>query len=254
MGALFSPDSPKSPLFRGGERWIGFPREGLGYLLFRQTYNRGWEGSPHARFHKAYGFRMSFFIFKEIIMVTNIYIVADTSSRNSSNVNKLQQLFTKYERTLSFQKERTCLILIGFNDRAKRLSPHDRLITTGNANLGEGLKFLLSTLAFDRKRRIPCTRSIFLFYLGQNVMQGWQQPLRELFKRKDFAFGLRYVIQHPKADSFAHRAAESLTDSPDRILYYFSPNRLAVVVSTLQRQELAKAPQFASPMQRRYRG
>ncbi len=168
---------------------------------------------------------------------TNIYILADTSFRMAKHTAKLQQTFTQYERALSFQREKSKLVLIGYNDRAKLLAPHGRITATGNPNLGEGLNFLSSVLTLESRRHTPRSQSVFLLFTGENVLQGWHPPLQELFnKHKEFAFGLRYVITQAQPDRYTQKVAQAFVDSPDRILYHFSAGRLSLLVSTLKRK------------------
>lgn len=171
---------------------------------------------------------------------TNIYIITDISFRMSRNSAKLQQTFTKMQRSLEFLGEKTKLTIIGYNDRAKLLSPFGKLQPTGNPNLAEGLKFLSSAVTLDKRNKGAGTRSIFLFYLGENVLQGWQPALQELYRNKHFAFGLRYVVAYSNMDRYAQKAAERLTDSPDRILRYFSENRLTALIKTIKKDDLLK--------------
>ncbi len=115
---------------------------------------------------------------------TNIYIITDVSFRMSRHSAKLQQTFTKMQRSLDFLKEKTKLTIIGYNDRAKLFSPFEQVKATGNPNLAEGLHFLSSALTLDKRNKGAGTRSIFLFYLGENVLQGWQPALQELYRNK----------------------------------------------------------------------
>ncbi len=165
---------------------------------------------------------------------TNIYLLADISFRNIRNADRLQQLFTKMSRELEFMNERTNLRIIGFNDRAKLLSPFERIKTGGNPDLAEGLSFLSSALTLDKHDGKPRTKSIFILFTGENVLQGWQPKLQELFKNKDFAFGLRYVVTLSQPDKYTRKVAEHFTDSSDRILPYFSASRLGALVKTFQ--------------------
>ncbi len=165
---------------------------------------------------------------------TNIYLLADISFRNTRNAGKLQQIFTKMARELEFMKEKTNLTIIGFNDRVKLLTPYGKINAGGNPNLAEGLSFLSSALTLDRRKAQPQTKSVFILFTGENVLQGWQQRLQELFKNKDFAFGLRYVVTLGQPDKYTRKVAEHFTDTPDRILPYFSASRLGALVKTLK--------------------
>lgn len=61
------------------------------------------------------------------------------------------------------------------------------------------------------------------------------KPLERLFGLKEFAFGLRYVVQYGKPDKYARQAFTRFTDSSEKILPYFSENRLILLLSTIKR-------------------
>ena len=61
-----------------------------------------------------------------------------------------------------------------------------------------------------------------------------QTPLERLFHKKEFAFGLRYVVQYGKPDKYAKKAAFGFVDSPDKILRHFSEGRLCSLIRTIQ--------------------
>ncbi len=233
----FSPNSPISPRFE--VKGADFaPRKGLLSSFRHELFYWGWEGFPRPTFHRHTVFPCAFFYSTrshQMKPTTNIYILADTSFRMAKHTAKLQQTFTQYERALSFQREKTKLVLIGYNDRAKLLAPHGRITATGNPNLGEGLNFLSSVLTLEGRRHTPRSQSVFLLFTGENVLQGWQPPLQELFnKHKEFAFGLRYVITQAQPDRYTQKVAQAFVDSPDRILYHFSTGRLSSLISSLQ--------------------
>ncbi len=167
---------------------------------------------------------------------TNIYIIADCSFRMQRQATKLQQTFTKMQRALDLCGNHTKLHLIGYSDRAKILYPYEKIHTGGNANLAQGVDLLSSVMALTHKTQPYRTKSIFLLYAGDTVLQGWQPQLQKLFKNKDFAFGHRYVITTDTPDRYTQKAINHFVDSPDKILPYFSSNRLCSLVATVQRQ------------------
>ena len=167
--------------------------------------------------------------------ITNIYILVDTSFRNERNKEKLQTILNKYSRALNFEKGKAKLHIIGYNDKAKILHPFKRITTNGNPNLGEGLKLLENVIKYQRKYDEKQTRSVFILHGGDSVLQGWDKPLERLFDLKEFAFGHRYVVQYGKPDKYAKQAFSHFTDSNDKILSYFSENRLTSLLSSIQR-------------------
>ena len=165
---------------------------------------------------------------------TNIYVMVDTSFKMQGYSAKIQTILVRYARALSFQRNKTKLHIIGYNDKAKSLSPYEPIRTGGNSNFGEGLQYLESIIRYKRKYERKQTRSIFLWVTGENVLQGWQNPLESLFKQREFAFGARYIVHFGNPDKYAKEAFYRFVDSPDRILRYFSENRLYGLVRTLQ--------------------
>ena len=167
--------------------------------------------------------------------ITNIYILVDTSFRNERNKEKLQTILNKYSRALNFEKGKAKLHIIGYNDKAKIIEPFKRITTNGNPNLGEGLKLLENVIKYQRKYDEKQTRSVFILHGSDNVLQGWNAPLERLFELKEFAFGLRYVVQYGNPDKYAKQAYLRFTESNDKILPYFSENRLTSLLSTIRR-------------------
>ena len=167
--------------------------------------------------------------------ITNIYILVDTSFRMQRNKEKLQAILNKYARALNFEKGKTKLHIIGYNDKAKILYPFKKITTNGNPNLGGGLRLLESVIKYQRKYEEKQTRSVFILHGSDNVLQGWNTPLKRLFDLKEFAFGLRYVVQYGNPDKYAKQAFSRFTDSNDKILSYFSENRLSSLLSTIRR-------------------
>ena len=96
--------------------------------------------------------------------------------------------------------------------------------------------------AFSRPRRdrFPWGmwgKSIFILHSSRTVLEGWKRPLEKLYKNRDFAFGLRYVVQHGKPDKEADDAFYHFTGSSDRILYHFGEGRLVSLVENVANRE-----------------
>ena len=165
---------------------------------------------------------------------TNIYVMVDTSFKMQGYSAKIQTILTRFSRALSFQKYKTKLHIIGYQDKAKLLSPYAPIRTGGNPNFGEALQYLESVIRYQRKYERKQTRSVFLWITGENVLQGWKNPMESLFKQREFAFGARYIVYFGNPDKYAKEAFYRFVDSPDRILRYFSENRLCGLVNALQ--------------------
>ena len=168
---------------------------------------------------------------------TNIYIITDASLAMKRHTNRLQATIAKTARALSFLKEKTELHIIGYRDRACNLAPYERVRTEGNPDLGEGLKYLKSVMRYVQKYNGKKTRSIFLLHSSGEVLYGWENALKELFQMREFAYGLRYVVAYDIPDHKGEKAFNAFTDSPDRVLPYFSESRLCSLVENIQRDE-----------------
>ena len=167
--------------------------------------------------------------------ITNIYILVDTSFRMQNKSTKIQTILTKYSRALSFEKNKTKLHIISYNDKARIITPYKKLTTQGNPDLAVGLKTLESIIAYQRIYEKNQTRSIFILHSGDTVLQGWNKPLERLFDLKEFAFGLRYVVQYGNSDKYAKQAFYRFTDSEEKILPYFSEGRLCNLVRNISK-------------------
>ena len=167
---------------------------------------------------------------------TNIYYVLDCSHKMQGNkITAMSENVIKVARALKFAKGKTNLHVITYRDKAKISSPFGRFAAYGNPNLAEGLKMLESAIRYQRKYNDEQTRSIFILHSGDTVLQGWNKPLERLFDLKEFAFGLRYVVQYGKPDKYSKQAFYRFTDSEERILTYFSENRLLSLLSMIKR-------------------
>lgn len=167
--------------------------------------------------------------------ITNIYILADCSCRMNFHINRVYSNLVKTQRAIKFIPERTKLHLWKYDDKARIFNTHSFAHVSGNPDLGEGLKMLKNLILSQRKTQ-PQTRSIFILHGGSSVLQGWQQPLKELFDLKEFSFGLRYVVTYGKPDYYAKKAYAEFVDSPERILQHFSESRLCSLVASLNRE------------------
>lgn len=167
--------------------------------------------------------------------ITNIYILADCSFRMNYHISRLFGNLVKTKRAINFIPERTKLHIWKYDDRVHIFHTTDFAKVSGNPNLGEGLKMLKNLILSQRKQQ-PQTRSIFILHGGSFVLQGWQQPLKELFDLKEFSFGLRYVVTYGKPDYYAKKAYSAFVDTPERILPHFSESRLCSLVANLNRE------------------
>ena len=60
------------------------------------------------------------------------------------------------------------------------------------------------------------TRSVFIWHTADNVLEGWQSPLEQLFHKKEFAFGLRYVVYYGNPDKYTKQAYYRFAEAPTK--------------------------------------
>ena len=171
---------------------------------------------------------------------TNIYILADTAYTMTRHRERLAATLAKMSRALGFTPERTKLHIWGYSDKVHIIDPRDRILTEGNPNLAEGLKAIKDAILYERKYAPEQTRSIFLLFSAYRVLDGWQKPLDELFRLREFALGHRYAISYGEPERFAMKAYRSFTDTDEKILPHFSEGRLCSLVADIHRKEKKK--------------
>ena len=79
---------------------------------------------------------------------TNVYILADVSYNSAIFINQMQQFIIKANRACQTEPD-VQLHIIGFNDKAKILSPFEPLIPQGNPNFGQALDLLSSIMNYN---------------------------------------------------------------------------------------------------------
>ena len=111
---------------------------------------------------------------------------------------------------------------------------HTKTRAHGNPDFGEGLKMLENVMNYGNKYLTAKTRSVFIWHTADNVLEGWKSPLERLFHKKEFAFGLRYVVYYGNPDRYTKQAYYLFAEAPDKILRHFSEGRLCSLVHTIQ--------------------
>ena len=164
----------------------------------------------------------------------NIYYIFDASVKIRGNVgHRIEENISRISRALDFSSYKTKLHLIGYRDRAFFAKPHERIAAYGNPDLAEGLKTLGNVLDYERKYEASKARSVFIWHTSGTVLEGWKKELDRLYKNRDFAFGLRYVVQHGAPDRSTKEALYRFTETPARILHHFSEGRLCSLVQNI---------------------
>lgn len=164
----------------------------------------------------------------------NIYYIFDSSVKIRGNTqHRIEENISRISRALSFSPYKTKLHLIGYRDRAFFAKPHERIAAYGNPDLAEGLKTLGNVLDYERKYEASKSRSVFIWHTSGTVLEGWKKELDRLYKNRDFAFGLRYVVQHGAPDRSTKEALYRFTETPEKILHHFSEGRLCSLVENI---------------------
>ena len=90
-----------------------------------------------------------------------------------------------------------------------------------------------NVLDYERKYEASKARSVFIWHTSGEVLEGWKSELDRLYKNRDFAFRLRYVVQHGAPDRSTKEALYRFTETPERILHHFSEGRLCSLVESI---------------------
>lgn len=166
--------------------------------------------------------------------ITNIYYLVDCSCRKYGHqTRRAQTAVLKAKCALRNVRFSARIHLIGYNDKAMFLNAFRKFPVSGNPILREGLKMLKTVIEYQRKAEPQQTRSIFLFYSSGEVVNGWQSPLRKLFTLPEFAGGLRYVVTPQPLSEKEQVPFLQFADFPERVLPYFSENRLCSLIQTI---------------------
>ena len=166
---------------------------------------------------------------------TNIYYIIDCSHQTrGDSMRRIQENILKVSRALTFCPYKTKLHIIGYNDKSFFYNPFNAYMPHGNPDFGEGLKMLENVMSYSNKYPTAKTRSVFIWHTADNVLEGWQEPLERLFKRKEFALGLRYAVYYGFPDKATKQALYRFAEAHDRILRHFSESRLCSLVRNIQ--------------------
>ena len=163
---------------------------------------------------------------------TNVYLLVDSSYDSARFFKQIQQFILKAQRTAnSFPFVR--LHIIGYNDKAKVLSPFDKLKTFGNSNLSSGLDLLHSIMNYNKKYTPIMSRSIVIWLSAGNVLREYENSFYKLNKQSEFSKAIRYVIEYKQPDNYTKTARYLFASNVDGVLTYFSENRLKRLIEQL---------------------
>lgn len=167
-------------------------------------------------------------------VLTNVYLIVDCSVRNKSKITQIQNSLIRLKRAVEFSRDNARIHIIGYHDTAKEIKDIKALKPFGNPNVNNAFELLDKTINKQGKSGIKTTRSVFIWYTSDSVLEGYKTQLNGLFKEREFAFGLRYVVTMKKPDEFLHRAVSEFVDTKDKILPYFSGNRLNSLIKAIR--------------------
>ncbi|MBQ2710446.1 MAG: hypothetical protein IJD47_04435 [Clostridia bacterium] len=164
----------------------------------------------------------------------NIYYIYDASVKMQHKAKKqIEENISRISRALVFTNCNTKLHLIGYRDQAFVGRPFTKITTYGNPNFAQGLSLLENIIQYEAKYSRSLGRSVFIWHSSGNVLEGWKKPLERLYKNKNFAFGLKYVVQHGKPDQCGEEAFFRFAQSQERILHYFGEGRLCRLIKQI---------------------
>lgn len=163
---------------------------------------------------------------------TNIYILADLSYGSARFTKQMQQFIIKANRACQTEPN-VQLHIIGFNDKAKILSPFEPLKSQDNSNFSSALELLSSIMNYNKKYSHFMTRSI-IWLSSSNVMRGYEGAFYKLNNKAEFSKAIRYTIAYELSDEYTQTARYTFASNLNGILDYFSENRLKRLIKQVK--------------------
>lgn len=164
---------------------------------------------------------------------TNIYIIADLSYGSARFTKQMQQFIIKANRACQTEPN-VQLHIIGFNDKARILSPFEPLRPQGNPNFPSALELLSSIMNYNKKYSHFMTRSIVIWLSSFNVMRGYEGAFYKLNKQAEFSGAIRYTIAYGLPDEYTQTARYAFASNLSGVLDYFSENRLKRLIKQVK--------------------
>lgn len=164
---------------------------------------------------------------------TNIYIIADLSYNSARFTKQMQQFIIKANRACQTEPN-VQLHIIGFNDKARILSPFEPLRPQGNPNFSSALGLLSSIMNYNKKYSHFMTRSIIIWLSSFNVMRGYEGAFYKLNKQTEFSRAIRYTIAYGLPDEYTQMARYTFVSNLSGVLDYFSENRLKKLIKQVK--------------------
>ena len=164
---------------------------------------------------------------------TNVYILADVSYNSAIFINQMQQFIIKANRACQTEND-VQLHIIGFNDKAKILSPFEPLQPQGNPNFAQALDLLSSIMNYNKKYNPLITRSIIIWLSSFNVMRGYERAFYKLNNQSEFSRAIKYTIAYGLPDEYTQAARYTFASNISGVLDYFSENRLKRLIKQIK--------------------
>lgn len=164
---------------------------------------------------------------------TNVYILADVSYNSAIFINQMQQFIIKANRACQTETD-VQLHIIGFNDKAKILSPFEPLQPQGNPNFAQALDLLSSIMNYNKKYSPLITRSIIIWLSSFNVMRGYERAFYKLNNQSEFSRSIRYTIAYGLPDEYTQSARYTFASNISGVLDYFSESRLKRLIKQIK--------------------
>ena len=164
---------------------------------------------------------------------TNVYILADVSYNSAIFINQMQQFIIKANRACQTEPN-VQLHIIGFNDKARILSPFEPLRPQGNPNFSSALELLSSIVNYNKKYSHFMTRSIIIWLSSFNVMRGYERAFYKLNNQSEFSRSIRYTIAYGLPDDYTQAARYTFASNLNGVLDYFSESRLKRLIKQIK--------------------
>ena len=164
---------------------------------------------------------------------TNVYIIVDLSYGSARFTKQMQQFIIKANRACQTEPN-VQLHIIGFNDKARILSPFEPLKPQGNPIFAQALDLLSSIMNYNRKYSPFMTRSIVIWLSSFNVMRGYEGVFYKLNKQTEFSRAIRYTIAYGLPDEYTQTARYTFASNISGVLNYFSENRLKRLIKQVK--------------------
>ena len=156
---------------------------------------------------------------------TNIYLLIDCSHYSAISAGKMQDFILKTARTAKAIPS-TRLHIVSFNNKARIISPFDKIASFGIPDISSGVQLLDSIISYENKYHRQQTRTVIFWLTSGKVVNG--ESIDRLYKNPDFNKAIRYVIK------YGDTALYSFASNTNGVVDYFSETRLKRLIFQLK--------------------